>query len=261
MMKFPVNMILCLTLFLASCQEADQRLVRPITEEHKKAVSDIVNYKTVCRADGDKLICTKAIRARKEAKGDSWKGKWMFTVRQKDRHLEQGTLLVKADYNPDLRTMYPGSSVDISDIKANEIVYVGFTSLNEGPQGFDIITNDLNRKRNLSDIKVKGNNLSWTLSSGGESQLFTIPMVFKTKAQYHPGIDKLNGTTEFGMNYTYFDKGDLKKTKIKYVKMGDYVWEASRISDYSFKEFTKPGVFNSELPMYFVGVNIDNVKR
>lgn len=257
-MKKFVNSIASIAILalLCSCTgKSNPALNMPASLAHKEMYAQLINTQHACKPTGDgKVVCTKKSVRKKKAVGNSWKGKWLFTIVNKDRTLAEGTVITKAQFDPIKKDIFPGEKVNPTSLTKDQVVYVGFTSLDEGV-GYDVITNNKNAKMPLSGIKADGNKLQWTLNYEGDpkAKLFNQAMIFKTNANYNPGSDELVGETEFGMNY----KSDKKTV---YVPMGSYVWHASRISDYNFKALTNPGEFRADFPQYLVGIDSSDPK-
>ncbi len=197
------------------------------------------------------------------AKGNSWKGNWAFTILNKDRQLKEGIVVNKAKFNAKINEIKPGERISASSIPADSVVYVGFTSLEDESHGYDIITNYQNQKMPLSDIKVNGNNLEWSIKYKADTKSkspFHDDMLYATKAQYDPTRDILQGQTTFGMNFKYIDgsQADKPKEKEKFIPMGSYNWQASRISTTDFQALTAAGKNSEKVPQYLIGIDTRN---
>ena len=221
-----------------------QKVGFQIYPTHKTFVSGLIN--------GSSNI------SQKEApKGNSYQGKWIFTILKKDRKLLPGMVVRKTSFHG--TKVITGDKVDPASIPSEAVVYAGFMSL-DANGGYDIISNAANSKQALEAFKVDGNKLKWSLiyKPDGKSKLFNQKMLFHTDAVYDPISDSIKGVTSFGMQMIFVE-GDQNGKKVAYRKslipMGVYTWQATRLSDNAFDELTKEGSFNANLPQYSVGLD------
>lgn len=203
---------------------------------------------------------TSGLAKSQATKGNSYQGKWIFTILQKDRQLLKGIVVNKSSYDAQKKQSVITAKINSSSIPPEEVVYAGFTSL-DANGGYDVITNNANSRHALTNFQVKGNRLKWSLiyqSPEDVNKLFSQKMLFHTDAQYDPNGDVLIGATSFGMQML-FTEVDERGNKVAYrrslVPMGSYRWQATRISDADFAELAQPNSYNEKLPQYSLGID------
>lgn len=271
------------SLYLSSCNEneASYEKAAKLKQSHLRAVANVLNTQRACKKGGykdkdDKLICQRKVyNNRKFPGGNSMNGKWMFVVSNEDNYVPRGITFRKTKYDS-IRQIILWDELDRKrDLPADYVQYIGLLSLDSegGLSGYETITNAMNRRQSLTDLKLNDDGeLSWVSSFPGQERTKienridknnigpsqSVGTKHKCKAKYKKETDTLYGMCVYSLLVNKPDSEERFE-----LPSGNFTWRSIRISDADFARLSQPNVYNDILPqrLWFINRNHPQIKE
>ncbi|MDX1920602.1 MAG: hypothetical protein SFU25_07720 [Candidatus Caenarcaniphilales bacterium] len=204
------------------------KIDQQIKPSHKKLVDGLLETDSSCKVTGPgktDLVCRKRrIYKRTVKKGQTWHGKWIYTVAKQEAKLKSNAKLYSIMTDPDTGKYVKGKEVPLDKLSADDLLLVGFLSLSDRGDNFLVEPSLANEKTTIEDFKNVRKIIHWVSKKDEKEVVFD--------ASYDPSTDIIYG--------------QIKSDSFQ------GVFRATRISETSFQNLTGMGVVNPQMPLYVI---------
>jgi hypothetical protein len=190
-------------------------------------------------------------------KGNSFKGRWIFTVNAEPGTKPKDYTVLSKNILDDKGAFQKSQTVKPEDLKAGDFLHAGFITLEEGGKGYDL-TGYGKVKIPYTGLQQTENKLRWDFTwipvAADKREFYA--QEFHREAVYDPTTDTISGSCS-SVIYKLVPGSNGKSTTVV-LPVGNYNWQASRLSEEDFQKMANSGKRSPALPNAEFTVYVNN---